>query len=58
MLARQHPDDVPVILAALCGAHFLAGELKAGRRFGQESVERARRLGDDVLLAGPCSPMS
>ena len=36
---------------ALCGAHFFAGELEAGRRFGQEAVERARQLGDDVLLA-------
>ena len=38
-------------LAALCGAHFFAGQPEAGRPFGQESVERARRLGDDVLLA-------
>jgi predicted ATPase len=38
-------------LAALCGAHFFAGEPETGRPFGQESVERARRLGDDVLLA-------
>jgi predicted ATPase/class 3 adenylate cyclase len=38
-------------LALLCAAHCLAGEPETGRRFGQESVERARRLGDDVLLA-------
>jgi hypothetical protein len=38
-------------LAALCGAHSFAGEPEAGRPFGQESVERARRLGDDVQLA-------
>jgi tetratricopeptide (TPR) repeat protein len=35
----------------LCGAYFFAGEPEAGRPFGQESVERARRLGDDVQLA-------
>jgi predicted ATPase/class 3 adenylate cyclase len=39
-------------LAELCAAHFFIGELEAGLRFGQESVEWARRLGDDVLLAG------
>jgi predicted ATPase len=38
-------------LLILCEAHFFAGELEAGRPSGQESVERARRLGDDVLLA-------
>ena len=38
-------------LGARCGAHFFAGEPETGLRFGQESVERARRLGDDVLLA-------
>ena len=32
-------------------AHYFAGEPETGRPFGQESVERARRLGDDVLLA-------
>jgi predicted ATPase/class 3 adenylate cyclase len=37
-------------LAALCAAHFFAGQPQAGRPFGEESVERARRLGDDVLL--------
>ncbi len=38
-------------LAVLCGAHFFAGEPETGRPFGLESVERARRLGDDVELA-------
>jgi tetratricopeptide (TPR) repeat protein len=38
-------------LAALCAMCFFAGEPEAGRPFGQESVERARRLGDDALLA-------
>jgi predicted ATPase/class 3 adenylate cyclase len=52
-VARQLGDDRLLIrsLAALCGAHFFAGEPEIGRPFGQESVERARRLGDDVLLA-------
>ena len=38
-------------LAALCSAHGSAGEPETGRPFGQESVERARRLGGDVQLA-------
>ena len=38
-------------LAALCSAHCSAGEPETGRPFGQESVERARRLGGDVQLA-------
>ena len=52
-VARQLGDErlLSRALAALCGAHFFAGEPEAGRPFGQESVERARRLGDDVLLA-------
>jgi predicted ATPase/class 3 adenylate cyclase len=37
-------------LALLCAAHCLVGQVETGRPFGQESVERARRLGDDVLL--------
>jgi predicted ATPase/class 3 adenylate cyclase len=51
--ARQLGDDRLLIrsLAALCDAHFWAGEPDTGRPFGQEAVERARRLGDDVLLA-------
>ena len=52
-VARQLGDErlLSRALAALCGAHFFAGEPETGRPFGQESVERARRLGDDVLLA-------
>ena len=37
-------------LAVLCAAHYWAGEPEAALPFGQESVERARRLGNDVLL--------
>jgi tetratricopeptide (TPR) repeat protein len=37
-------------LGALCATHFFAGDAEAGRPFGQEAVERARRLGDDVEL--------
>ena len=37
-------------LAELGVACFFAGELAAGLPFGQESVERARSLGNDVLL--------
>jgi predicted ATPase/class 3 adenylate cyclase len=52
-VARQLGDDRLLIgaLEALCSAHFFAGEPEAGRPFGQESVERARRFGDDVQLA-------
>jgi predicted ATPase/class 3 adenylate cyclase len=52
-VARQLGDDRPLIsaLASLCGAYYFAGELERGLPPGQESVERARRLGDDVLLA-------
>jgi tetratricopeptide (TPR) repeat protein len=35
----------------LCSTYFFAGEPGTGLAFGQESVERARPLGDDVLLA-------
>ena len=51
-LARKLGDDRLLVrsLAALCAAHYFAGEPETGRPFGQESVERARRLGDDVLL--------
>ena len=38
-------------LARLCNARYHAGEPQTGQPFGQESVERARCLGDDVLLA-------
>ena len=52
-VARQLGDErlLSRALGARCGAHFFAGEPQAGLRSGQESVERARRLGDDVLLA-------
>jgi tetratricopeptide (TPR) repeat protein len=52
-LARQLGDErlLSSALAALCAAHFFVGEPEAGRPFGQESVELARRLSDDVLLA-------
>jgi predicted ATPase/class 3 adenylate cyclase len=51
-VTRQLGDErlLSRALAALCGAHFFAGEPETGRPLGQESVERARRLGDDVLL--------
>jgi tetratricopeptide (TPR) repeat protein len=38
-------------LATLCGTYYFAGEADRGLPLGEESVERARRLGDDVLLA-------
>jgi hypothetical protein len=52
-VARQLGDErlLARSLAALCGACFFAGEPEAGRPFGQESLERARRLADDVQLA-------
>jgi len=52
-VARQLHDErlLSGALGSLCGAHFFAGEPETSRRFGQESVERARRLGDDVQLA-------
>jgi predicted ATPase/class 3 adenylate cyclase len=51
---RQLDDDRPLVesLAALCGAYYFVGEPERGLALGQESVERARRLGDDGLLAG------
>ena len=51
--ARQLDDErlLSQSLGVLCGAYVFAGEPETGRPFGQESVERARRLGDDVLLA-------
>jgi predicted ATPase/class 3 adenylate cyclase len=52
-VARQLGDGRLLVrsLTALCGACSFGGELEAGRPFGRESAERARRLGDDVLLA-------
>jgi hypothetical protein len=51
-VARRLGDDRLLIkaLGALGAACFFAGELEAGLPFGQESVERARSLGHDVLL--------
>jgi len=52
-LTRQLDDDrlLSRALASLCTACHFAGEPEAGLPFGQESAERARRLGDDVQLA-------
>ncbi len=52
-VTRQLADDrlLSRALAALCTACYFAGEPETGLPYGQESVERARRLGDDVLLA-------
>jgi predicted ATPase/class 3 adenylate cyclase len=51
-VARPLGDERLLIsaLAALGGAHFFAGDPEAALPSGQEAVERARRLGDDVLL--------
>ncbi len=51
-VARPHGDDRLFIrsLAASCAAYYWAGEPEAALPLGQESVERARRLGDDVQL--------
>jgi len=38
-------------LAILCSACYFAGEPERGIPLGQEAVERARLLGDDVVLA-------
>ena len=52
--ARRLGDDRLLIdsLASLCGNYYFAGEPEQGFPLGEESVERARRLGDDVLLGG------
>jgi predicted ATPase/class 3 adenylate cyclase len=52
--ARQHDDELLLIGATtnLCAAHFFAGQPEVGLHIGADSVERARRLGDDVVLAG------
>ena len=52
-VTRQLGDDrlLSRALAALCTACYFGGEPETGRPYGQESVERARRPGDDVLLA-------
>jgi predicted ATPase/class 3 adenylate cyclase/DNA-binding XRE family transcriptional regulator len=44
-------DRVLVLsLGLLCQGYFFAGQPKQARALGQEAVERARRLGNDVLL--------
>ena len=51
-LARQLPN-VPLLIRALAilgSAYYFAGEAERGLPLGQEAVERARPLGDDVLL--------
>ena len=52
-VARQLGDERELsrALVILCDAYFFAGAPEAACPFGQEAVERARRLGDDVLLA-------
>jgi predicted ATPase len=52
-LARQLDDGRLLIqtLAVLSSLCYFAGEAERGVQLGQESVERARPLGDDVLLA-------
>jgi predicted ATPase/class 3 adenylate cyclase len=51
-VARPLGDDRLLIsaLTAQSKAHYFAGEPEAALLFGLESVEGARRLGDDVLL--------
>jgi predicted ATPase/DNA-binding CsgD family transcriptional regulator len=51
-VTRQLGDDrlLSRALAALCTACHFAGVPETGLPFGQESAERARRLGDDVQL--------
>lgn len=50
--ARQLGDPVLLIeaLAVYCGLHYFAGEPEKGAPFGEEGVELARKLGDDVQL--------
>jgi hypothetical protein len=52
-LARQLDDGELVIqaLAVLSSACYFLGQAERGLPFGLEAVERARPLGDDVLLA-------
>ena len=51
-LARQLPTDRLLIesLAALSATYYHAGEPERGLPPGREAVQRARQLGDDVLL--------
>jgi non-specific serine/threonine protein kinase len=52
-IARQLDDDRWLIgsLRVLCSAHNFAGDPGAGLPYGEESVERARLLGNNVLLS-------
>jgi predicted ATPase/class 3 adenylate cyclase len=52
-LARQLGADPPLIesLGTLSYVDYLAGDSESGLPCGQEAVECARRLGDDVLVA-------
>ncbi len=51
-LAEALGDNRLLILArgTLCLAYFASGKIEIARRLGQESVEQARKLGDDLLL--------
>jgi predicted ATPase/Tfp pilus assembly protein PilF len=51
-LARQLDHDRLLIdaLATLAFVYYLAGDPKRGLPLGREAVQRARQLGDDVLL--------
>lgn len=50
--ARQHHNNRLLIesLATLGGTYYFSGEPDRGLPRGEESVERARQLGDDFLL--------
>ena len=52
-LARQLDNGRLLIaaLAVLSSAYYFGGDAECGLPLGQEAVERARPLGDDVLLA-------
>ena len=51
-MAAALGDDRLLILArgTQCFGYFGSGKLEQARRVGQESVERSRKLGDDLLL--------
>jgi len=57
-IARQLNDERLIIqsLTGLASAHGFAGDAERARAMGSESVERARKLGDDVLLAESLLP--
>ncbi len=52
-IARQLDDDRLLVstLRMLSGAHYFAGDVERGFPLANECVERARPLGDDVVLA-------